>query len=168
MTFYYSPLFELSLRTHTGHVLMHAHFLLVGYLFANVLIGIDPGPARPPYPMRLLLLFATMAFHAFFGVALVQGNQLLAPEVLAPIGRTWGRSPAGRPAVRWRDRLGRRRAAGAAARHGHRDRLGPLGRPRGPAPRPAGRPGRRRRARASTTPGWPGWPAQDDDEEVRR
>ena len=93
VAFYYSPLFELSLRTHTGHVLMHAHFLLVGYLFANVMIGIDPGPQRPPYPMRLLLLFATMTFHAFFGVALVQGNQLLAPDVLAQLGRTWGRSP---------------------------------------------------------------------------
>jgi putative copper resistance protein D len=43
--------------------------------------------------MRLLLLFATMAFHAFFGVALVQGSQLLAPDVLAQLGRTWGRSP---------------------------------------------------------------------------
>ncbi len=93
IAFYYSPLFALSLRTHTGHVLMHTHFLLVGYLFASVLIGIDPGPARPPYPMRLLLLFATMAFHAFFGVALIEGTQLLAPDVLGALGRTWGRSP---------------------------------------------------------------------------
>ncbi|WP_426564076.1 cytochrome c oxidase assembly protein [Angustibacter sp. McL0619] len=93
IAFYYSPLFGLSLRTHTGHVLMNSHFLLVGYLFANVMIGVDPGPARPPYPMRLLLLFATMAFHAFFGVALVQGSQLLAPDVLTQLGRTWGRSP---------------------------------------------------------------------------
>jgi putative copper resistance protein D len=93
IVFYYSPLFELALRTHTGHVLMHLHFLLVGYLFASVLIGVDPGPHRPPYPMRLLLLFATMAFHAFFGVALVSGSQLLAGDVLAHLGRAWGRSP---------------------------------------------------------------------------
>ncbi len=74
VAFYYSPLFELSLRTHTGHVLMNLHFLLTGYLFASVLIGVDPGPARPPYPLRLVLLFGTMAFHAFFGVALVSGS----------------------------------------------------------------------------------------------
>lgn len=92
-TFYYSPLFELSLRTHTGHVLMTAHFLLTGYLFASVLIGVDPGPARPAYPLRLVVLFATMAFHAFFGVALTQGTSLLAPDVLTQLGRTWGRSP---------------------------------------------------------------------------
>lgn len=93
IAFYYSPLFELSLRTHTGHVLMHVHFLLTGYLFASVLIGIDPGPARPAFPLRLLVLFATMAFHAFFGVALTQGSSLLAPDVLTALGRTWGRSP---------------------------------------------------------------------------
>ena len=44
--FYYSPLFELALRTHTGHMLMVIHFLLTGYLFAWVLIGIDPGPPK--------------------------------------------------------------------------------------------------------------------------
>jgi cytochrome c oxidase assembly factor CtaG/putative copper export protein len=93
VAFYYSPLFELSLRTHTGHVLMHVHFLLAGYLFASVLVGVDPGPPRPAYPLRLVLLFATMAFHAFFGVALVGGTSLLAPDVLTALGRSWGRSP---------------------------------------------------------------------------
>ena len=44
--FYYSPLFELALRTHTGHVLMMAHFLLTGYLFVWALVGIDPGPRQ--------------------------------------------------------------------------------------------------------------------------
>jgi cytochrome c oxidase assembly factor CtaG len=93
VAFYYTSLFELSLRTHTGHVLMHAHFLLVGYLFASVLIGVDPGPRRPAHPLRLVLLFATMAFHAFFGVALFTGTRLLAPGVLGALGRDWGRSP---------------------------------------------------------------------------
>lgn len=91
VVFYYSPLFGLALRTHVGHELMTAHFLGVGYLFASVLIGIDPGPRRPPYPLLLLLLFATMAFHAFFGVALVGGEVLLAGEWFQALGRDWGR-----------------------------------------------------------------------------
>ncbi len=41
--FYYTGLFELALTTHTGHLLMMAHFLLTGYLFVWVMIGIDPG-----------------------------------------------------------------------------------------------------------------------------
>ena len=32
----------------------------------------DPPPRRAPYPLRLLLLLATMAFHAFFGVSLMK------------------------------------------------------------------------------------------------
>ncbi len=80
IVFYYSPLFELALRTHVGHELMMFHFLGTGYLFSSALIGVDPGAHRPPYPLRLILLLATMAFHAFFGVALMQGNELLAAD----------------------------------------------------------------------------------------
>lgn len=90
VVFYFSPLFELSLRTHTGHVLMTLHFLLVGYLFVWVLIGVDPGPKRwPPY-LRLLVLFATISFHAFFGVALTTGSTLLAPDFFTNLHLSWG------------------------------------------------------------------------------
>ncbi|PFG37043.1 putative copper resistance protein D [Flavimobilis soli] len=90
--FYFTDLFEWSLTTHVGHIAMIVHFTLAGYLFANALIGIDPGPKRPGYPMRLLLLFATMAFHAFFGVTLVTSEVLLVPEWFGLLGRTWGKS----------------------------------------------------------------------------
>ncbi|WP_432498872.1 cytochrome c oxidase assembly protein [Kineococcus gypseus] len=80
VVFYYSPLFELALRTHVGHELMMLHFLGTGYLFSSVLVGVDPGPHRPAHPLRLILLLATMGFHAFFGVALMQSTQLLAGD----------------------------------------------------------------------------------------
>lgn len=86
--FYYTPLFGLALSTHTGHVLMTAHFLLTGYLFIWALVGIDPGPERPPYPFRLLILLVTLAFHAFFGIALMSGSALLAPQWWAALGHT--------------------------------------------------------------------------------
>jgi len=86
--FYYTPLFELALATHTGHVLMTAHFLLTGYLFVWALVGLDPGPQRPPYPFRLVILLVTLAFHAFFGIALMSGATLLAPQWWASLGRT--------------------------------------------------------------------------------
>jgi cytochrome c oxidase assembly factor CtaG/putative copper export protein len=92
MVFYYSGLFELSLTTHVGHLAMIAHFSLAGYLFANALIGIDPGPQRPGYPQRLLLLFATMAFHAFFGVTLVTSESLMVADWFGLLGRPWGDS----------------------------------------------------------------------------
>lgn len=89
VAFYYSPLFELALRTHTGHVLMTVHFLLAGYLFVWVLVGIDPGPRRWPPSLRLVILFATISFHAFFGVALTTGTTLLAPSFYQSLFLPW-------------------------------------------------------------------------------
>ena len=80
VVFYYTSLFPVAMITHPGHVLMTAHFLLVGYLFISSLIGIDPGPARPPHFVRLIVLLITMAFHAIFGVSLMASTTLLAPN----------------------------------------------------------------------------------------
>lgn len=90
--FYYSGLFEWSLRSPVGHLAMVVHFSLVGYLFVNAMAGLDPGPRRLGYPQRLLTLFATMAFHAFFGVALVTGDTLLVADWFGLMGRPWGPS----------------------------------------------------------------------------
>ncbi|NMM22021.1 MAG: bifunctional copper resistance protein CopD/cytochrome c oxidase assembly protein [Phycicoccus sp.] len=89
IVFYYSPLFELALRTHTGHVLMTTHFLLAGYLFAWVLVGTDPGPKRWSPPLLLVILFGTISFHAFFGVALRSGTTLLAPTFFQSLHLPW-------------------------------------------------------------------------------
>ncbi len=86
IVFYYTDLFGLALRTHVGHELMQVHFLGTGYLFASAIIGVDPGAARPPYPLRLLLLLATMAFHAFFGVSLLGGDALLQAGWFSSLG----------------------------------------------------------------------------------
>ncbi len=87
--FYYSPLFELALTTHTGHILMVVHFLLAGYLFAMVLVGVDPGPRKWAPALRLVVLFATMSFHAFFGVAIQSSTSLLAPGFFSLIHIPW-------------------------------------------------------------------------------
>ena len=89
VVFYFSPLFELALRTHTGHILMTLHFLLAGYLFVWVLVGIDPGPRRWPPSLRLVILFVTISFHAFFGVALTTGTTLLAPTFYQGLHLPW-------------------------------------------------------------------------------
>lgn len=86
IAFYYTPLFELALKTHTGHILMNIHFLWSGYLFAWALIGIDPGPKKWPAPLRLLVLLITITFHAFFGVAMMTGTSLLAPGFFEALG----------------------------------------------------------------------------------
>ena len=88
--FYWSPLFEVALTTHSGHLLMLAHFFLTGYLFTWVLIGIDPGPPKWSPSMLLMILFATISFHAFFGVALTGTQFVLAPGFFEQINLPWG------------------------------------------------------------------------------
>lgn len=90
--FYYSEAFGYAMRDHVGHELMNLHFALTGYIFVLTMIGTDPLPLRAPYPMRLLLLLATMGFHAFFGVAIMGGTGLLAADYFGNLGRTWGAS----------------------------------------------------------------------------
>jgi len=86
--FYYSPLFRWATTDHLGHQWMIIHFLLSGYLFVQSLIGVDPSPHKAPYPLRLLVLLATMAFHAFFGLSLMTGTGLLLADWYGAMG--WG------------------------------------------------------------------------------
>lgn len=91
--FYYTPLFRWSMEDHIGHEWMVVHFVITGYLFVQSLIGIDPVPFRLPYAMRLLLLLATMAFHAFFGLAIMSSSGLFLADWFGAMGRTWGQAP---------------------------------------------------------------------------
>lgn len=91
--FYFTPLFSWSVHDHLGHEWMIVHFLITGYLFAQALVGIDPGPHRLPHVVRLMLLIGTLAFHAFFGLALMSGDALLLPEWYGAMGRIWGDTP---------------------------------------------------------------------------
>ncbi|WP_208857277.1 cytochrome c oxidase assembly protein [Cryobacterium arcticum] len=88
--FYYTSLFSWATTDHIGHQWMIVHFLITGYLFVQSLIGIDPVPYRLPYTFRLLLLLGTMAFHAFFGLALMTGTGLLLADWYGAMGRDWG------------------------------------------------------------------------------
>ncbi|GAA3234460.1 cytochrome c oxidase assembly protein [Dactylosporangium siamense] len=90
---YFTGLFELALRSHAAHLAMQAHFLTAGYLFFHALIGVDPGRRPAPYPLRMLLLFAAMALHAIFGLAIQQSTTVLAADWYTAIARPWGASP---------------------------------------------------------------------------
>lgn len=72
---YFSPLFDFLMGSRTGHIAMMVHFLAVGLIFFWPIMGVDPGPHRPGYIMRMLELFAGMPFHAFFGIALMMATQ---------------------------------------------------------------------------------------------
>ncbi|MEV2189743.1 cytochrome c oxidase assembly protein [Streptomyces phaeochromogenes] len=72
---YFTPIFDFLMDSKTGHIAMMCHFLAVGLVFFWPIMGVDPGPHRPGYLMRMLELFAGMPFHAFFGIALMMASE---------------------------------------------------------------------------------------------
>ena len=86
---YFSPLFDILVRYHWGHELMSLHFMLTGYLFYWGIIGIDPGPRRLPFIGRLALLFATMPFHAFFGIAMMTKTTAVGGDYYTTMALPW-------------------------------------------------------------------------------
>ncbi|GGP34719.1 cytochrome c oxidase assembly protein [Streptomyces abikoensis] len=81
---YFTPLFDFLMETKTGHIAMMVHFLAVGLVFFWPIMGVDPGPHRPGYVMRMLELFAGMPFHAFFGIALMMASEPMIGTYMHP------------------------------------------------------------------------------------
>lgn len=77
----FSPLLEWSVRNDAVHAVLHAHFLLVGSLFATTLIAVDPIPHPLPHGGRLLAVLLAVPFHAMVGVALLTAQRPLFPDV---------------------------------------------------------------------------------------
>ena len=89
--FYYTPLFRWATEEHIGHQWMLIHFLITGYLFVQSLMGVDPQPHRTGYPIKLMLLIGTMAFHAFFGLGLMNERSSAAGRLVWGDGKNLGR-----------------------------------------------------------------------------
>ncbi len=86
---YFTSLFEPLATTHVGHLVMNAHFLLVGYLYYWVIIGVDPAPRRLQPLVKLGLLLAALPFHAFFGLALMNSHTALGADYYGRLGLPW-------------------------------------------------------------------------------
>jgi putative copper resistance protein D len=86
---YFTSLFGTLMNTHAGHLFMNIHFLLAGFLFFHVIIGIDPNPKRPPFLVRIVTLLAAMSIHAFFSVALMSSSTLIDSGYFASLQVPW-------------------------------------------------------------------------------
>jgi putative copper resistance protein D len=86
---YLSDLFGWAVWYHSAHTVMRLHFLIVGFLFFWPLIGVDPAPRRLPPVVRLGVLFLSVPFHAFFGVALMNANTPIAEEFYRTLALPW-------------------------------------------------------------------------------
>jgi putative copper resistance protein D len=86
---YFGGLFDAAVDNHAAHVLMNAHFLLSGYLFYWVVIGIDPAPRQLPPLGKLAMVFASLPLHAFFGVVLMGMKTVLGETFYRSLQLSW-------------------------------------------------------------------------------
>ncbi|RIJ76687.1 copper resistance protein CopD [Nakamurella silvestris] len=86
---YFTPLFDVMVESHIGHVIMTAHFLIVGYLYYWVIIGVDPSPRRLAPMFKLGLLLGALPFHAFFGLALMNSKSIVGANYYQTIAAPW-------------------------------------------------------------------------------
>ena len=86
---YFTDLFGTLMASHAGHLLMNLHFIAVGFLFFMIIVGIDPNPRKVHHLLRIVILFATMAIHAFFSIALLATTTLVDKGFYAGQGAPW-------------------------------------------------------------------------------
>jgi putative membrane protein len=84
---YFTPLYDATAGRPVLHWSLHVHFLVSGCLFAWLIAGPDPGPARPAVPARLVILGVAVAAHAVIA-QLMYGGFLI--HVHAPITQVRG------------------------------------------------------------------------------
>ncbi|MBM3669610.1 MAG: copper resistance protein CopD [Actinobacteria bacterium] len=90
---YFTPAFGWLMGSHVGHVIMQTHFLISGYLFYWVLIGIDPRPKPLPYWGRMMLLLLALSVHGFFAVIMMMGSTPMAVEWFGLVRPDWVTDP---------------------------------------------------------------------------
>jgi putative copper resistance protein D len=86
---YFGGIFDAAAGSHGAHVAMNLHFLLSGYLFYWVVIGVDPTPRPIPPLGKLAMVFASLPLHAFFGVALMSSQTVLAGSFYESLKLYW-------------------------------------------------------------------------------
>ncbi len=86
---YLSGLYDASVDVHAAHLAMNLHFLLSGYLFYWVVIGIDPAPRRLPPIAKLGIGLVSLPLHAFFGVILMGTKSILGEKFYSNLALPW-------------------------------------------------------------------------------
>ena len=86
---YLGGLFDAAVGSHMGHLAMNVHFLVTGYLFYWVVIGVDPTPRPIPPLAKLAVVFASLPLHAFFGVFLMSMQSVLGESFYRSLHLSW-------------------------------------------------------------------------------
>ena len=90
---YFTPLMANLMGSHVGHLAMQFHFLASGYLFAWIVMGVDPVPKPLPYWAKFGLILLMVGVHGFFSVIVMMGSEPLAQEWYGIVRPDWVTDP---------------------------------------------------------------------------
>ncbi len=90
---YFTPLMAWLMGSHIGHLAMLFHFIASGYLFAWIVMGIDPVPKPLPYWAKFGMILLMVGVHAFFAVIVMMGSTPLAQEWYGVVRPDWVTDP---------------------------------------------------------------------------
>lgn len=85
---YLTGFFDVLMANHLGHAFMEVHFLLVGFLFFEVLVGSSP-ITRPPFFGRVALLLLVMPLHAFFAITVMASTTVIGADFYGLLDRPY-------------------------------------------------------------------------------
>ncbi|MCV7156881.1 cytochrome c oxidase assembly protein [Mycolicibacterium brisbanense] len=86
---YFGGIFDAAVSNHAAHLLMNVHFLVSGYLFYWVVIGVDPTPRPIPHLAKMGMVFASLPLHAFFGVVMMGMQTVLGATFYRSLQLPW-------------------------------------------------------------------------------
>jgi putative copper resistance protein D len=86
---YYTPLYAWLMPSHWGHIAMNLYFVLSGFLFFWALIGVDPGPKRPPFLVRMIVMIIVMPLHSFFAISMMMTTTVMAEDFYTVLQRPY-------------------------------------------------------------------------------
>lgn len=84
---YFTPLYAWATSSSWAHLVLHAHFLASGYLFAWVIAGPDPAPHRASVKARIITVGVAVVIHASVSQLMYAG---IGVQVPAPVDEIRG------------------------------------------------------------------------------
>jgi cytochrome c oxidase assembly factor CtaG len=94
MTMYFTSWYTAVFHSGSVRELTYLVLMVPGYVFFWTLLRVDPVPKKYPYGVALWITAAEVVGDAFFGIAVIADNNLIAGPYYHAVGYPWGPSLA--------------------------------------------------------------------------
>lgn len=90
--FYFTPLYDLTLRNSAANIVLHFAFVFLGLLYFWPRLQLDPVGHEYPHLVGVFITFAEVIFDGALGIVLIMGGHLVGGHYYGELHRSWGPS----------------------------------------------------------------------------